>query len=171
MLENCLITFGLGDDEHSPKPPAGFPHRFALLTWFDLDGLTPPWELLKAALPRVAELAGADEIIAELWIRERKKRGGKKVVEQKIGECSWQELAQKSDDSLIEDEEFPSRFRFLHNGDVVLHAVSELWYLVGGPAPYSDSVTLSFFSSTDLSQELREIFTEEAQLLGVNVRA
>jgi hypothetical protein len=44
-----------------------------------------------------------------------------------------------------------------------------MWSLVGGPSPYHDSVTVSFFSSTPIYERLHSIFVEEAAKLGVSV--
>ena len=74
-----------------------------------------------------------------------------------------------SSDDALQEQTFPSRFRFFCHGRVVLVAESEMWSLVGGPSPYHDSVTISFFSAVPMHEEFRRIFAEEAAKLGASV--
>ena len=69
----------------------------------------------------------------------------------------WTELM-KSDDDTLHNEEFPHGLKFMKNGEALLIEESEMWNKIGGPAPYHDSVTLSFFSAEPMDQELYTIF-------------
>jgi hypothetical protein len=41
--------------------------------------------------------------------------------------------------------------------------------MVGGPSPYHDSVTVSFFSTVAMDEALRTIFIEEAGKLALSI--
>jgi hypothetical protein len=51
----------------------------------------------------------------------------------------------------------------------VLLAETEWWSSVGGPMPYHDSQTISFFSAEDSSCDFEKIFTEAADVLKIKV--
>lgn len=167
---NNVVAFVSGTDQHSAKPPQGFPFRSAVLTWFFAGHeQVEPWHLLRRTFPRISDLIGANTVIAEYWIR---KRGGclfPFFQDSFVKEVHWPELMQRDDDSLVQ-EDFPSRFRFLSDDDIVLLAECEMWNLVGGPSPYHDSVTISFFSATPIHEALFAIVTEEAQALGATIQ-
>jgi hypothetical protein len=163
------IAFVRGVDKHGAIPPGGFPCRLAVLTWFERAGdAIEPWPLMRAAIPRISTLVGADAVIAEYWERRRQGILLRTHAEKKIREVAWASLLHSSNDALLE-EDFPSRFRFLRSGQAVLHGEAEMWSLIGGPSPYHDSVTVSFFSSTPIDESLRTIFVEEAEKLGVSI--
>lgn len=162
------IGFIGGLDSHSASPPDGFPFRWAALTWYGSDeGSVDPWPLMRAVVPRIATALGADRVIAEQWRRERKGLL-QKWKDEKIGEVDWKELMKQSDAEL-EQNEFPSRMCFMKGETPVLCEESEMWSLVGGPAPYHDSVTLSFFSAMETGDTLQPIFEEEAGKLGWDI--
>lgn len=166
-----LIRFVRGVDEHGAEPPPGYPYRFAVLSWFDYGpDFAAPWPLARTAIPRVAKLVGATEVVCEYW--QRHVYGFWFLSwskETKIREESWEQVIAPSDEVLHEDGEFPHRFRFIAQDQTLLHAESDFWSLIGGPQPYHDSVTLSFFSRQPLDDALQQIFVEEAQALGVLV--
>ncbi len=168
MYERDTIKFASDEGKWSSGPPhKDFPTRFAVLTWFDDDGSVPPWYLAKAVLATISELIGADDIIAEYWSRESKGFFTKEIVKSKIKEMPWVELTKMPNDRLNEDGDFPDRFRFHDGVEIILYVESERWDLVGGPAPYHDSCTLSFYSKNDLSRQLRRLFTEACENLNV----
>jgi hypothetical protein len=163
------IGFVLGVDNHGAHPPAGFPYRLAVLTWLEIDKeVVYPWLLMRPAFPRIAALVGSDSIIAEYWDRPRRKVLFWKWKEKKLREVSWESLMEETEEALF-GMEFPSRFRFLCGSRTVLLAESEMWNLVGGPSPYHDSVTLSFFCASTIDEALVGIFTEEAAKHGLSV--
>ncbi len=161
--------FVTGVDKYSAIPPDGFLNRFAVLTWFDCDGSVPPWSLARTVIPEISNHVGADSVVAEYWCRNRKGFLKMRVEESKIREILWKDLMTRSIETLISEEDFPDRLRFLKADTVLLHAESERWDFVGGPAPYHDSCTLSFFSTNDISNELRAIFIEECSRLNIAV--
>lgn len=130
--------------------------------------MADPWPLFRSAIPRIAALLGAEKVMAEYWQRRRQGFIFRKFEETKLKELAWENLA-TAGDAILREEGFPDRFRFLNQGQVVLYAVSEPWGMVGGPQPYHDSLTVSFFTATPLQEALRSIFTEEAGKLGVSV--
>lgn len=169
-MEQNVIAFVQGVDKCGAPPPEGFPCRFAVLTWFEVEGAAvDPWPLLRLAIPRVATLVGAETVRVEFWERIRCGFLRLKVKERKIRELPWEHLMELGDQALLESD-FPDRFIFLQSGREVLHAKSEMWSLCGGPSPYHDSVTISFFSREPLDEALQAIFTEEAGRLGVTIQ-
>jgi hypothetical protein len=52
-----------------------------------------------------------------------------------------------------EESEPPRRIEFLKGNHLSCVEETEFWNLVGGPQPYSDSYTASFYTSTDMSTE------------------
>jgi hypothetical protein len=163
------IGFVTGVDAYGAQPPRDLPFRWAILTWFEVNnGMADPWPLMRGAVPRIAASIGADMVTAEYWLRKRKGILLRRWGEIKIRETSWDQLMAKTDVELL-DEEFPSRIAFSTAERIVLAEESELWSLIGGPSPYHDSVTLSFFSATELSGVLEAIFTDEAMKIGIRV--
>lgn len=163
------ITFLSGIDKHGSTPPIGFPFRFAVLTWLECDAATAdPWPLIRQATPRLSRFVRADSITVEYWERRRTGFLRRRWKERKLNEVRWDTLVNLNDRDLF-NEPFPSRMRFLRNGVVVLHEESEMWNLIGGPSPYHDSVTLSFFSARPMDEQIRRVFTEEAMKLGLSV--
>ena len=161
--------FVMGVDKYSSIPPDGFPNRFAVLTWFGCDGSVPPWSLAREAIPQISNHVGADSVVGEYWRRSRKGLLKAKWEETKIREILWKDLMKRPTKTLIDEEDFPDRLRFLKGDTVLLHEESERWDLVGGPSPYHDSCTLSFFSGIDISDKLRAIFIEECSRLNIAV--
>jgi hypothetical protein len=168
-MDSGPIGFVRGVDDHGASPPAGFPYRFAVLTWLENEReMGDPWLLMRSAFPRTAALVGGDSIVAEYWERHRRTVLFWEWKERKVREVSWESLMERTEEALL-DEEFPSRLRFLCGGRTVLHAESEMWNLVGGPSPFHDSVTVSFFSACAIDEALQGIFTEEAAKHGLSV--
>ena len=163
------IAFVNGVDKHGAKPPKGFPLRFAVLTWFEHQGgMADPWPLLKLAFPQIRALVGADNVMTEYWLPQRKGILFRRFEDTKIVEVAWDGLMCSNNEELLK-QTFPDRFRFLDHGREVLVAQSEMWNLGGGPEPYHDSVTISFFSLVSMHEQLQKIFTEVAATLGASV--
>jgi hypothetical protein len=169
IYEKDTIMFVVGVDKYSSIPPDGFPNRFAVLTWFNRDGSVPPWPLLRGAITQISNHLGADSVVAEYWRRNRKGLLKGRWEETKVREITWRNLMKSPTKTLINEGDFPDRIRFLKGDTVLLHEESERWDLVGGPYPYHDSCTLSFFSKTDISDKLRAIFIEQCSLLNIAV--
>lgn len=165
------IAFLTGIDRHGAQPPAGFPFRFAVLTWFEEDGsMTEPWGFFRRTLPEVASASQASDILAEYAATRQRGWFGWCRKRQPARKIPWAELMRKHDRELDETGGFPDRVRFLRNGEDVLIAISEMWSSAGGPAPYHDSVTLSFFGREELAGMLRPLFIRAAEDLGIVVR-
>ena len=163
------IAFKNGLDALGSKPPKGFDSRFAVLTWFEKGpDQADPWPLVRLAIPLICQLIKAESVIAEyyedkkagvLWLK--KERRIKKSI-------PWTELME-SDDHELHHEEFPHGLKFLKNWETLLIEESEMWNKIGGPTPYHDSLTLSFFSADPMDQELYTIFCDAATTLGVEI--
>lgn len=123
---------------------------------------------MRLAVPRIADMVGADIIQAEIW--QRRTHLGVFSKANKVREVSLSEWLIKSDEDLHEQAVFPSKLRFEQNGEAVLWMESEMWNQVGGPVPYHDSVTLSFFTKFELSKELEELFRLETIKAGVGIQ-
>ena len=163
------IAFNKGLDAYASKPPYGFSNRFAVLTWFENGpDQADPWPLVRLAIPKISQHIGAESVIAEyyedkkvgfLWLN-RERQLTKSIL--------WAELME-SDDEALYHEEFPHGIKFMKNEETLLIEESEMWNRIGGPAPYHDSLTLSFFSSDPIDQELYAIFCEAAKTIGVGI--
>jgi hypothetical protein len=55
------------------------------------------------------------------------------------------------------EKEPPARIDLHRSGQLVGAVETELWTMVGGPSPYHDSYTLSFYTDRDRSPELRRV--------------
>ena len=163
------IAFKKGLDTCTSSPPNGFINRFSVLTWFEKGpDQADPWPLVRLAIPKISQLIKAESVIAEfyedqkvgfLWLK-RERRVTKSIL--------WTELME-DDDHALHNEEFPHRLKFMKNGETLLIEESELWNKIGGPAPYHDSLTLSFFSADPMDQAMYTIFCEAAKQIGVEV--
>ena len=165
-----IISFIKGVDKLGAKPPVGFENRFAVLTWFNKGpDYADPWPLVRHAIPKVASFIKAEAVIAEYY--EFKKSGFLWLKDEKIikKNIPWEELMKNDDDSLHE-QEFPHGIRFVKEGIILLIEESERWNQVGGPAPYHDSLTLSFFSTEPIFDELQAIFCDVSESIGVKVK-
>jgi hypothetical protein len=166
------MSFLTGIDKYGAKPPIGLPYRFAVLTWFECKGSEDPWPLLKTAVPEIVSALSVDNVVCEYWHRhwDMKYFGlFRKWVEKKEREINYQNLQLKNDEEL-EKGGFPTNIKFYKNGELILAEESEFWSRCGGPAPYSDSVTLSFFSKEDRSTMLQKLFTDAAKTVGAEIR-
>ena len=169
MTNQPSIAFVNGVDQHGIKPPCAFPHRFAVLTWFEHDsGMADPWSLFREAIPRVGVLVDADLIMAEYWHNRSTGILFRGFEETLVAEVAWAGLMHSSNEAL-NGQTFPSCIRFVTDGHVTLIAKTELWSMVGGPIPYHDSVTVSFFSAIPMNTEIHSIFTEAAAILDILV--
>lgn len=163
------ISFRRGIDRHGAQPPPGFPHRFAVLTWFHHGAdSAEPWPLVRAAVPQLMALAVAETVRGEIW--QRKHLLGI-VYEKRLRTAPLSEWLEKTDTELHALREFPAKLRFERGGNVVLWMASEMWNQVGGPEPYHDSVALSFFSKADIGDQLEAIFRAAAADIGVAMAA
>ena len=143
-MNQNFIAFVCGVDKNGTQPPAGFPNRFAVLTWFEYEReMADPWLLFRSAIPRIAALVGAKKVMAEYW-QQTMRLYVKKVFQ--IGCAFW------------------TKNRWLSI------QCRSLGGMVGGPRPYHDSLTISFFTATPLQEARHCIFVEEAGKLGVSMQ-
>lgn len=170
MSAQPVIAFVNGVDRRGAKPPKNFPCRFAVLTWFAHDdGVADPWPLFRATIPRVGALVDADSIMAEYWHSRSTGILFRRFEETLVAEVAWAGLMHV-DDEALNQQTFPHRIRFSADDKTRLIAVTEPWNMVGGPPPYHDSVTVSFFSDVQLNQEIQDIFTQEASKLNIPIQ-
>lgn len=128
--------------------------------------MADPWSLFREVIPRVGALVNTDSIMAEYWHRHSTGIVFRRTEEILVAEVAWEGLMHSSNEEL-NLQTFPSRIRFITDGHTTLLAETERWSMVGGPTPYHDSVTISFFSATPMSEKLQNIFTDEAIKLGI----
>ncbi len=154
-------------DQWTPTPPPGLSFQIAVLTWMERNGgSVSPWALTRLAVPRLAELVQADQVSAEYWVRER--RGLlRRWHEERDHSCSWADLMKRSDSELEEEGKFPHRLTFERDGGLLLLEQTEFWNMVGGPAPYHDSVALLFFSELDIRAQIQNIILDTCKTLGI----
>ena len=167
MTTQPSIAFVSGVDRHGAKPPKGFPHRFAVLTWFEHDGgIADPWSLFREAIPRIGALVNADFVMAEYWHSQSTGILFRRDEDLLVAEVAWEGLMHSSNEDL-NLQTFPSRIRFNTGDHTTLIGETERWSMVGGPTPYHDSVTVSFFSATPMSDKIQSVFTIEAANLAI----
>ena len=147
-------------DEWTPPAPSGLTFQLSLLTWIERDeGSTDPWALARLAVPRLVELVQADRVVAEY--RHRTSRGVLRPSrEKRRRRRDWADLMVQSDLELERTGEFPHRLVLTRENKPVLLAITEFWNRVGGPAPYHDSVALSFFSDVDRRHQIECIIMD-----------
>lgn len=164
---NDLIQIVKEADEWTHSPPPGHKFQISILAWIEGDGgSVEPWALARLAVPRLAELVQADRVFAEYWIR--KHRGLLRRWHEELAHSrSWSDLMSRGDAELERDGEFPHRISFERDGALVLLERTEFWNTVGGPMPYHDSVSLSFFSGLDIQSEIEDIFLAACGSLGI----
>jgi hypothetical protein len=69
------------------------------------------------------------------------------------------------------DREPPDRIKISYSGRLVAVEETEAWMAVGGPAPYHDSYTFSFYTAEDRSTEFRRVCETVARESGTSVTA
>ena len=90
--------------------------------------------------------------------------------------CPYTSLDQLSDRLLTTaDDEHgdprpPMRARLVQNGRVVCVEETEFWVMCGGPEPYHDSYTLSFYTREEVSQRLEVACSAACEQLTVVVK-
>lgn len=70
---------------------------------------------------------------------------------------SFDDLARQYADLEELEQKPPARIDMYKSGQLVGVVETELWAMVGGPSPYHDSYTLSFYTHGDRSPELRRV--------------
>ncbi len=157
-------------DEWTPSPLPGQAFQLCVLTWIERDGgSVEPWALARLAVPRLAKLVRADSIHAEYWTRERRgllRRWHEEFDHRRV----WADLMRRSDAELEDDGEFPQRVTFERDRELVLLEQTEFWSMVGGPAPYHDSVALSFSSELDIADQVEAVILDACESLGIKQR-
>jgi len=68
-----------------------------------------------------------------------------------------------------DDRQPPQRIEFRKNGNLVCIEETEFWYHCGGPAPYGDSYTLSFYTMENLSDSLQKASFIACELHGIRI--
>lgn len=164
LCTRTASQFLSGVDRHGAQPPPGFPCRFAVLTWFSPgDDSANPWPLLRAAVPRLLALAAADTVHGEIWQRKVflgiAKRNG----------CAPPRCLSGSTRLALNRTPFASFPPSCDSNARETIVQSEMWNQIGGPEPYHDSITLSFFSKTDLSDQLAQLFRKSAAQIQAKV--
>ena len=169
MNKQASIAFVNGVDRYSAKPPKGLSHRFAVLTWFEHNGeMADPWSLFREAIPRIGSLVNAKGIMAEFYCNQTKGILFRRTKEILVAQVAWEGLVHSSDEAL-QHQTFPCRIRFQSKEQTEVIAITELWCALGGPSPYHDSVTVSFFSADSLSDQIHKVFCDAATKLGIRI--
>ena len=142
-------------------PPAGahesgLCHRFAVVLdtyrrdkvdmYFDTD-------LFLRLVPTLCQAIGYDRV-------EIRMTDGSRFT-------SFDELARQYAGREEVEQEPPVRIELVRRGQLGGIVETEFWTMVGGPPPYHDSYTLSFYSDRDRSPELRRVSETVCSELGV----
>jgi hypothetical protein len=147
-----MVSFLRNGDSNWAPPPVGLPRIGACLTWFeDGEGGTEPWPFLELLTGKLTEVIPGRVSPLALFLKRTRSWLRSSYREKVISaEPLSVVLARWKTDS---ESPFPDRIEFRSNGYAVCIIESEFWNQVGGPSPYHDSVTLTFYStqiSTDL---------------------
>jgi hypothetical protein len=140
------ISFLRGGVSGWAPPPLGLSRVCACLTWFDdAAGGTEPWPFLKHLSSKITDvISGPVSPLALLLNRERARLFSGYREEVVATEPLATALARWRSDP---EAAFPDRIEFRLSDTAVCIIESEFWNQVGGPAPYHDSVTLSFYTN------------------------
>jgi hypothetical protein len=145
---SILVRVVIGYHEVTPVPQQAIDerldHRFAVAIEMHGNGLVTADDQesdRRTMLAVLREMAGAIDHDALLIEAE----GGK--------ECDSVEALESCLEAIPEDDRMPPLCaRFSSNGELVCLEETEFWSLCGGPWPYSDSDTLSFYTREDMSE-------------------
>lgn len=139
--------------------------RFAIV--FDpyfADGGRPQLDLLCALLDAVASSFFWTGLQIELRPESIEYASG--VTVQSIR--GFRQHANKAGE---EDWEPPPRIRFSNGQDIVCLEESEFWNECGGPFPYSDSYTMSFYTRRVMAKEFQAACERVCDQLGAEITA
>jgi hypothetical protein len=165
---NDIVQLVKEQDKWTPLLPPGHWFQLAILTWLEGDdGPVAPWAIMRMAVPRLAELVKADQIAAEYLVRKR--RGLLRRWHEELDhDRPWADLMGRSDADLQENGEFPHQITFKRDGALVLLEQTSFWNQIGGPAPYHDSVALSFSSALVIQDQIEDILLDSCRSLGIS---
>ena len=140
------IAFLRGGDSSWAPAPLGLARVCACLTWFeDAAGGSEPWPFLERLASKMMEvISGPVSPLAVFLKRTRARLLSGYREEVVASEPLSVALARWRADP---EAAFPDRIEFRSNDCAVCIVESEFWSQAGGPAPYHDSVTLSFYTS------------------------
>jgi hypothetical protein len=145
---NFAIVFGYHPCSYPPPSAydAGLTKRFAIVfdtyrpdkgyAFFDADLFTGVLKAICNAIPHDA-----------LWIE----------MDAEHDLHSLHELSEWYVTRGDDDRDPPIRVLLFHDSRLTAYSETEEWAMVGGPAPYHDSYTLSFYTKEDRAEEFRRI--------------
>ncbi len=137
-----LVRFLRHGESGWAPPPVGLPRIGACLTW--IDGIEP-WRFAEELLSRIPAVAPFSIFL------DRQDRLLLGYREREIGREPFGDTVARA--RKANDTGFPERIELRCADRLVCSVESEFWHRVGGPSPYHDSVTLSFYSR-ELTPEL-----------------
>ncbi len=143
--ERLVFHLVIGAHTDTPIPDEvfqhGLTHRFAVIV--------DPYSQSAAACETTARVLTA--IFAEIAHEFASSR----IVATMLDGTEYRELRDMAD-KILGDEELhlPRKIHYYNEQTLVCLEYTELWCEVGGPQPYSDSVTLSFYTPSDLTLRL-----------------
>jgi len=152
MTSLAIISFLRGGESLWAPPPHGLARVCACLTWFDDDeGSAAPWSFLEALANKLVQALPGPASPHAIFL-ERKRSSlfshyREKVVSTEplsITIARW-----RGDPATA----FPDRMEFRSDKGPGCVVEIEFWNTGGGPSPYHDSVTLSFYGN-GLSSDL-----------------
>lgn len=141
-----VITIVKGYHRHTPVPDraaaAGMKHRFAVVFHTgreDVDYMFFDAMLFCDVVERLSSHVVHDEMRIEI--------DGVTTLKE------WNELRAKYLELGPEDRDPPRRIEYFESGQLSCIEETEFWVTCGGPPPYSDSYTASFFTRDDRTSE------------------
>lgn len=142
------IVVGYHDCSYPPPQAydAGLTTRFAVVFdnyRRDTADMTFDIELFNRILEAICQAIPHDSLTIEMGEGQRFSS---------IGDWSAWYSAQSED-----ERDVPAKIYLFHGGRLAAHAEMEQWALVGGPVPYHDSYTLSFYTAESRAEEFEAI--------------
>lgn len=139
MAENRYLSLVVGYHEVTPAPTLAveerLAHRFGVVLDHDFDA-----DLFASVILGVSAIVRFDEFCADCWGGARCD-STEEMIEQVMATHEHRPMP-------------PLRMLYRNAGRLVCLEETEFWAYAGGPQPYSDSYTLSFYTAEDLAEDL-----------------
>jgi hypothetical protein len=146
-LQKTKIDFKDGFDQFCKIPSVikelSFDHRFAVIQ-----------QTYRCDLPDIYFDHLLWEIILEFALQFGQTVDVRIVAHEGVPEVKSEEFVASFDKLGGMDREPPEFIIVREKGEIVLCIATEYWAHIGGPSPYHDSYTYSFYSSTDISKRI-----------------
>ncbi|MCB1934989.1 MAG: hypothetical protein KDF59_03500 [Nitrosomonas sp.] len=163
MNKHGVITIVYGYHPDTPVPEQVYTenlcYRFAII--------------FETAFPEYNTILFQSELFIELLSAIKTQVGGDSIQIESDEKKQYQSINLFKDDllKLAEDERMPPRRIFLRkNNSLICFGETEFWALCGGPAPYSDSYTVSFYTKENMNEVFNAACSNVCSEMGAIIR-